>query len=57
MIKYNDNNVVIHSTLDSGEDLFVKDQWKREYHFKFATFELPVGLIEDFLPPAHKVRK
>ena len=57
MIKYNDNNVVIHSTLDSGEDLFVKDQWKREYHFKFATFELPFGLIEDFLPPAHIVRK
>ena len=34
------SDVVIHSTLESGEDILIKDQWKREYHFKVATFEL-----------------
>ena len=47
MYKYIDGDVVIHSTLESGEDLLIKDQWKREYHFKLATFELPAGLIAE----------
>ena len=47
MYKYIDGGVVIHSTLESGEDILIKDQWKREYHFKLATFELPAGLIAE----------
>jgi len=47
MYKYIDGDVVIHSTLESGEDILIKDQWKREYHFKLATFELPAGLIAE----------
>lgn len=47
MYKYIDGDVVIHSTLESGEDMVIKDQWKREYHFKVATFELPAGLIAE----------
>ncbi len=47
MNKYLDDGVIIHSTLESGEDILIKDQWKREYHFKLATFELPSGLIAE----------
>ena len=47
MNRYLDDGVVIHSTLESGEDLLLKDRWKREYHFKLATFELPSGLIAE----------
>ena len=47
MNKYIDGAVVIHSTLESGKDIVIKDQWKREYHFKVATFELPGGLIAE----------
>lgn len=47
MSKYIDGNGVIHSTLESGDDLLIKDQWKREYHFKIATFELQSGLISE----------
>jgi hypothetical protein len=48
MYKYIGTKGVIHSTLDSGEDIFIKDQWKREYHFKIASFELPnAGLISE----------
>ena len=32
MYKYIDGGVVIHSTINSGEDILIKDQWKREYH-------------------------
>lgn len=48
MYKYIGPKGVIHSTLDSGDDIFIKDQWKREYHFKIASFELPgAGLISE----------
>ncbi len=48
MYKYIGPKGVIHSTLDSGADIFIKDQWKREYHFKIASFELPnAGLISE----------
>lgn len=47
MNKNFDDGVIIHSTLESGEDLLLKDRWKREYHFKLATFELPSGLIAE----------
>ncbi len=42
-----DDGVIIHSTLESGEDLLLKDRWKREYHFKLATFELQSGLVAE----------
>jgi len=47
MKKTLDDGVIIHSTLESGEDLLLKDRWKREYHFKLSTFELPGGLIAE----------
>ena len=47
MNKSLDDGVIIHSTLESGEDLLLKDRWKREYHFKLSTFELPGGLIAE----------
>ena len=47
MYKYIDGDVVVHSTLESGEDMMIKDQWKRVHHFKVAAFELPAGLIAE----------
>lgn len=48
MYKYIDSTGVIHSTLESGDDILIKDQWKRNYHFKIASFELPgTGLISE----------
>ena len=47
MYKHTDDDVVIHSTLESGEDIIIKDKWKRERHFKVATFELPAGLYAE----------
>ncbi len=43
MYEYIDGDKIVHSTLESGEDLFIKDQWKREYHFKIASFPVPTG--------------
>lgn len=42
-----DNDVIIHSTLESGYDFHIKDQWKREYHFKIASFPVPPGLASE----------
>ena len=47
MYKYIDGDRVIHSTLESGEDLVIKDQWKREYHFKISSFPVPTGLASE----------
>jgi hypothetical protein len=47
MKKSLDDDVVIHSTLESGEDLFIKDQRKKEYHFKLSIFEWSSGLIAE----------
>jgi len=47
MYKYIDGDVVIQNTLESGEDIVIKDNWKKEHHFKLATFELPAGLIAE----------
>lgn len=44
MYDYVDNGVVFHNTLNDGDDLFIKDKWKREYHFKIASFIVPSGL-------------
>jgi hypothetical protein len=43
MYKFDEGNI-IHSTLESGEDFIVKDQWKKEYHFKIASFPVPTGM-------------
>ena len=45
MYKYVDGDVVIHSTLESGKDILLKDQWKRVYHFKLATLNCRPDLL------------
>jgi hypothetical protein len=42
-----DNNIIIHSTLDEGYDFFISDNWDNEKHFKIATFEVPSGLLSE----------
>ena len=42
-----DNNTIIHSTLDEGYDFFITDKWGDEKHFKIATFEVPSGLLSE----------
>ncbi len=43
MYEYINGDRIVHSTLKSGKDLIIKDQWKREYHFKIASFS-----VQDF---------
>lgn len=38
------NMVIIHSTLEEGYDFYIKDRWRKQYHFKISTFEVPSGL-------------
>ncbi|RPI00279.1 MAG: hypothetical protein EHM72_09690 [Calditrichaeota bacterium] len=45
----NDDKVFIHSTLESGEDFYIKDRWKRQYHFKIASFLVPPGIMIEAL--------
>jgi len=47
MYEHIDGDTIVHSTLESGKDLIVKDQWKREYHFKIASFPVPTGLASE----------
>lgn len=47
MYEYINGDKIVHSTLESGEDLFINDQWKREYHFKIASFPVPTGLASE----------
>ena len=42
-----DNNTIIHSTLDEGYDFFITDKWNKKNHFKIATFEVPSGLLSE----------
>jgi hypothetical protein len=42
-----DNNTIIHSTLDEGYDFFITDKWDNKKHFKIATFEVPSGLLSE----------
>lgn len=42
-----DNNIIIHSTLDEGYDFFITDKWNKKNHFKIATFEVPSGLLSE----------
>lgn len=47
MYEYISSDKIVHSTLKSGRDLIIKDQWKREYHFKIASFPVPTGLASE----------
>jgi len=47
MYEYIDGDRIVHSTLESGRDLIIKDQWKRDYHFKIASFPVPTGLASE----------
>jgi len=47
MYEYINGDRIVHSTLKSGRDLIIKDQWKREYHFKIASFPVPTGLASE----------
>ena len=47
MYEYIEGDSIVHSTLRSGRDLIIKDQWKREYHFKIASFPVPTGLASE----------
>jgi hypothetical protein len=42
-----EGNTIIHSTLDEGYDFFITDKWKKKYHFKISTFEVPSGLLSE----------
>lgn len=42
-----DNNTMIHSTLEDGYDFFLTDKWNKRNHFKIATFEVPSGLLSE----------
>lgn len=43
----NDNDTIIHSTLEEGYDFFITDTWNKKYHFKIATLEVPSGLLSE----------
>jgi len=47
MYEYIDGDRIVHSTLESGKDLIIKDQWKRKYHFKIASFPVPTELASE----------
>jgi len=47
MYEHINGDRIVHSTLQSGKNLVVKDQWKREYHFKIASFRVPTGLASE----------
>ena len=44
--KMDDNNTIIHSTLEDGYDFFIIDEWNKQYHFKISTFEVS-GLLSE----------
>ncbi len=47
MYEHIDGDRIVHSISKSGKDLSIKDQWKREYHFKIASFPVPTGLASE----------
>jgi len=42
-----DNETIIHSTLDSGYDFFITNDFGEKFHFKIATFEVPSGCLSE----------
>ena len=46
MYEYINGDSIVHSTLKSGKGLIIKDQWKREYHFKsFSDTPIPLTIL------------
>ena len=43
----NNNNVIIHSTLEEGYNFFIVDKWKVKQHFKISTFKVPRGWLSE----------
>ncbi len=35
---------ITYSPLDDGYDFFITDKWKKEYHFKILSFDVPSGV-------------
>jgi hypothetical protein len=42
-----ENGVYTHSTLEDGYDFFVKDKWKKKYHFKIWSFPVANGFYSE----------
>jgi hypothetical protein len=42
-----EDNVIIHSTLEDGEDFFITDRYKKKYHFKISVFDVPSGVVAE----------
>ncbi len=47
-MKYIDG-VHTHSTLEKGYDFYITDKYKRKYHFKISSFQVPTGLVSEAL--------
>ena len=47
-MKYIDG-VYTHSTLEEGYDFYIADRYKKEYHFKISSFQVPTGLLSEAL--------
>ncbi len=43
----NDDNIIIHSTLEQGYDFYITDKWHKKYHFKISTFAVPSGFLSE----------
>ena len=42
-----EDDVIIHSTLEDGEDFFITDRYKKKYHFKISVFDVPSGVVAE----------
>lgn len=49
-----DNETIIHSTLDSGYDFFITNDFGEEFHFKISTFEVPSGWLSEAIEVVDK---
>ena len=41
------NKTIIHSTLDSGYDFFVTNNYGEKFHFRISTFQVPSGWLSE----------
>ncbi len=44
MNEYDKTGKMSAGSLVDGEEIFVKDQWKREYRFRITSFPVPTGI-------------
>ena len=42
-----ENGAYHHSTYEDGYDFFIKDKWKKEYHFKIWSFPVANGFYSE----------